>query len=237
MQWKERCLCVCVWLFCSMLLLICQLKQNVNKFVTCSNLWRQNTTLLIFPVREIRCYPSIECMTFDMLSRLNIIEHQFTRIMLKTWKSELASLILFYNSIGLLHAFTGAFAVWGYSSSGLRMHRLPRACLWLRTQRPLGFETWEFPGDVFCGKNHLPGNDILQMTPFLWGFMIFMNFVNLLVEMSGKRGVTQRCRIWVVCWKTHWYSTSPCLFLSELKGFSHSWIVPWYHKTPIQAKK
>lgn len=146
MQWKERCLCVCVWLFCSMLLLICQLKQNVNKFVTCSNLWRQNTTLLLFfPVREIRYYPSIECMTFDMLSRLNIIEHQFTRIMLKTWKSELASLILFYNSIGLLHAFTGAFAVWGYSSSGLRMHWLPRACLWLRTQRPLGFENLRIP--------------------------------------------------------------------------------------------
>ena len=110
---------------------------------------------------------------FDILSRLNIIEHQFTRIMWKTWKSELASLILFYNSIGLLQAFTGAFAVWGYSSSGLRMHWLPRACLWLRTQRPLGFETWEFPGDVFCGKTHLPGNDIFQMTPFYWGVYEF----------------------------------------------------------------
>jgi len=43
------------------------------------NLWRQNTTLLlIFPVREIRYYPSIECMIFDVLSRLNITEHQFT---------------------------------------------------------------------------------------------------------------------------------------------------------------
>ena len=183
MQWKEKCLFVCVWLFCSMLLLICQLKQNVNKFVTCSNLWRQNTTLLsIFPVCEIRYYASIECtvwflMFYHVWIRLNIIEQQFfTRIVLKTWKSGLASLILFYNSIGWLHAFTGAFAVWGYSSSGLRMHWLPRACLWLRTQRPLGFKTWEFPGDVFCGKNHLPGNDILQMTPFYGGLWILWTF-------------------------------------------------------------
>ena len=101
MQWKERCLCVCVWLFCSMLLLICQLKQNFNKFVTCSNLWRQNTTLLlIFPVREIRYYPSIECMTFDMLSRLNIIEHQFTRVMLKTWKVNLHHWFFFTTPLG-----------------------------------------------------------------------------------------------------------------------------------------
>lgn len=93
MQWKEKCLrLIAFGRFCSMFFLICQLKQNVNKFVTCSNFWRQNTTLLlIFPVREIRYYPSIECMISDILSRLNIIEHQFTRIMLKTWKSELAS--------------------------------------------------------------------------------------------------------------------------------------------------
>ena len=171
-------------------------------------------------------------MFYRLWIRLNIIEHQFTRRMLKTWKSGLASLILLYNSIGWLHAFTGAFAVWGYSSSGLRMHWLPRACLWLRTQRPLGFKTWEFPGDVFCGKKPPTWQWYTSNDAFLWGFM---NFVNLQVEMSGKRGVTQRYRIWVVCWKTHWYSK--CLYSSELKGFFHSWIVPWHHKTPIQAKK